>query len=370
MTSDGPISFARGAPSTDIVPAEELRACADRALRKDEVVAALAAYGNSAGYMPLRKWIADYYKVQPDQVLVTNGSMQADAFLFSQLVDAGDVAVVEAPTYDRTLLMLRELEAQVVAVPMQADGIDVGGLREIVGASTQPSLLHIIPNFHNPAGCTLSEEKRREIVELAATHNFTVLEDDPYAELDFGDGVPPRLLDIDASGKVVYASTFSKTAVPGARVGYLIGAVDVIEGVTELATHTYIMPGMLAQAVIAEFCESGMIFENIERVKQALHVRRDALADALSDKLPDFRFVLPQGGYFLWAEFPEDVAVADLFDAARQEGVAFVKGTDFFLEGGEHALRLAFSGVTPEQIVEGVDRLARAFEAVRTGARA
>ena len=363
------VSFARGAPSPDIVPAQELRECAKRALGKAEVIEALAAYGNPTGYTPLRRWIADYYGVEPNQVFITNGSMQADAFLFRHLIEPGTVAVVEAPTYDRTLLMLQKLRADTVAVPMQTDGVDVDGLEAVLKAGAKPRLAHIIPNFHNPGGYTLSESKRRRVVDLAATHNFVVLEDDPYAELDFGGGVPPRMLDMDTFGHVVYASTFSKTAVPGARVGFLIGSNEIIEAIAQLATETYIMPNMLAQAIVAEFCYSGMLAENIERVKEALQTRRDALVQTLNEKLPELKFVQPGGGYFLWVELPEDVQVDDLFNAANGEGVTFVKGTDFFLEGGQHALRLAFSGVTPDEIVEGVERLARAFTSVRDAAR-
>src|SRR3954453_13769120 len=183
MAELGTISLARGAPSLDIVAVDDLRAAADAAFRRDP--GGSFSYGTSAGYPRLIDWIARRHGVSPEQVVATNGSMQADAFLFQQLVQPGDVVVVEAPTYDRTLLALRSLGAQVVAIPLEADGIDVGALERALESGTSPRLAHIIPNFQNPAGCTLSLEKRRRLLELAEQHDFVIFEDDPYGELRF-----------------------------------------------------------------------------------------------------------------------------------------------------------------------------------------
>ena len=359
MTSDSPISFARGAPSLDIVASEDLRAAADRALASDPGGA--FSYGTADGYAPLREWIAGRHGVALDHVLTTNGSMQADAFLFDLMVEPGDVVVVEAPTYDRTLLALRERGAEILAIPLQPDGIDVEALERALGAGARPKLAHIIPNFHNPAGCTLSAGKRRRLLELSREHDFVVFEDDPYVELRFQGEAPETMLAMDDGERVVYASSFSKTVCPGIRVGYLVGPPPTIAAVRRLATGTYISPSMVSQAIVAEFCRSGAIDRSIETVKRALRERRDALVDALRRELPDARFVPPEGGYFLWVELPEDADVAALAAAARDRGVVFVEGSDFLLEGGRNALRLAYSGVTPSEIDEGVGRLAAAY---------
>jgi 2-aminoadipate transaminase len=356
------ISFARGAPSLDIIDVQGLREAALRALESDP--AGATAYGTSIGYPRLRAWIAEKHGVEPERVIVTNGSMQADAFLFEHLVKAGDEVVVERPTYDRTLLSLRERGARVRAVQLQTDGIDTDALARILrDREIEPRLAHIIPNFQNPAGYTLSLEKRHALLSLAAEHDFTVFEDDPYVELRFSGETLPTMLSMDGE-RVVYASSFSKTVCPGIRVGYLVGPADLIAKVAKIATNTYISPSMVSQAIVYEFCASGAIERSIETVKTALAERVQALASALRRELPDAEFVTPEGGYFMWVTLPDGADVNALLAAAAERGVAFVKGTDFLLEGGENTLRLAYSGVTVEQIEEGVSRLAEAYKSL------
>jgi 2-aminoadipate transaminase len=364
-TTTGPtISFARGAPSLDIVDVEGLRDAAVRAFESDP--AGTTAYGTSVGYPRLRSWIADRHGVEPERVLVTNGSMQADAFLFEQLVHSGDDVIVERPTYDRTLLSLRGRGARVHAVELQPDGIDTDALASLLTAgagAVQPTLAHIIPNFQNPAGYTLSYEKRTRLLQLAADHGFIVFEDDPYVELRFSGETLPTMLSMDPE-RVVYASSFSKTVCPGIRVGYLVGPPDLIAAIGQLATNTYISPNMVSQSIVYEFCASGAIERSIETVKAALAERAQALGNALHSELADARFEVPQGGYFMWVTLPEGTDVNALYQAAAERGVSFVKGTDFLLEGGENTLRLAYSGVTPEQIDTGVSRLAEAYRSI------
>jgi len=353
------ISFARGAPSLDIVDTEGLREAAQSAFTKDP--AGTFSYGTSVGYVPLREWVAEQHGVEVEQVLVTNGSMQADAFLFALLVQPGDAVIVESPTYDRTLLNLRQRDADVRMVEIETDGIDVDAVETVLeGGALHPKLAHIIPNFQNPAGHTLSAAKRTRMLALAETYDFTLFEDDPYIWIRFEGESLPTMLSQDTAGRVVYASSFSKTVCPGIRVGYLVGPQAIIKQVQTLATNTYISPNMVAQSIVNEFCRSGRIEQSIATVKAALRERRDALVTALERELPEARFAPPQGGYFMWVELPEDVSVAELENAARARDVVFVKGTDFLLEGGENTLRLAYSGVTPEQIDEGITRLAAA----------
>src|SRR3954463_11438816 len=353
------ISFARGAPSIDIVAVDDLSAAAQRAFEDDPN--GTFSYGTAIGYPPLRAWIAAKHELPPEQVIVTNGSMQADAFLFELLVQDGDLVVVEAPTYDRTLLSLRKRGADILAIPLEEDGIDVSALASALEAGARPKLAHIIPTFQNPAGYTLSLDKRRRLIELAEQYDFTIFEDDPYIELRFEGERLPTMLSLDASEHVVYASSFSKTVCPGIRVGYLAGPTATIAAVEKKATGTYISPNMVAQSIVAEFCRSGAIDSSIETVKKALRERRDALASALERELPEARFTPPEGGYFMWVELPEGTDVDAMAGAAKERGLVFVKGTDFLIEGGQNTLRIAYSGVRPEQIEEGVSRLADAY---------
>jgi DNA-binding transcriptional MocR family regulator len=355
------ISFARGAPSLDIVDVDGLQAAAGRAFEADP--AGVTAYGTAVGYPPLRRWIAERHRVEPEQVMVTNGSMQADAFLFDALVEPGDVVIVERPTYDRTLLSLRQRQADVRMVELEADGIDVAALERVLASGAKPKLAHIIPNFQNPAGCTLSGPKREALIGLAREHDFTIFEDDPYEALRFEGEPLPRMVSLDPE-RVVYASSFSKTVCPGIRVGYLVGPAALIERIVKIATSTYISPSMVSQAIVHQFCVSGALDSSIQTVKEALRDRAHALAEALREEFPEARFVAPQGGYFLWLDLPRGTDVSALFKAAADRGVQFVKGSDFVLEGGESSLRLAYSGVSVEQIEEGVRRLADAYREV------
>jgi 2-aminoadipate transaminase len=365
MTAEQLISFARGAPSLDIVDVEGLKAAAVRAFESDP--AGITAYGTSVGYPPLRKWIAGKHGVEADRVIVTNGSLQADALLFEHLVRAGDDVVVEKPTYDRTLLSLRTMGAKVHPVTLDEDGLDTAELRKLLEGGVRPKLAHVIPNYQNPAGVTLSLARRRELLDLAREYRFTIFEDDPYADIRFRGEALPSLLSLDGDGgTVVHASSFTKTVCPGVRVGYLVGARDLIATIAKRATNLYISPGMVSEGIVYQFCVSGGLERSIRTVNAALAERAQRLAAALREHIPGVRFTEPDGGYFLWVELPDDVDVDAVLPAAAERGVAVVKGSDFLLDGGRHALRLAYCAATPDEVDEGVRRLAAAIAAVRT----
>jgi DNA-binding transcriptional MocR family regulator len=236
----------------------------------------------------------------------------------------------------------------------------------VLAGGARPKLAHIIPTFQNPAGYTLCAEKRHRLIELAKSHQFTIFEDDPYVALRFSGTPVESMLSMDGD-TVVYASSFSKTICPGIRVGYLIGPEELIARIAKLATSTYISPSMVSQAIVYEFCRSGAIDRSIETVKRALAERSRTLCESLRRELPDARFVEPEGGYFLWVELPRGTDVGALFTAAAERDIHFVKGSDFVLEGADSSLRLAYSGVSTEEIEEGVARLAAAYDEVVAG---
>ena len=362
------ISFARGAPSADILPAEAARKAAARALEDDWQRA--LSYGTGRGHPELCEWIAsELHDIEGDRVMVTNGSMEAAALLFRYTVEPGDRVVVEQPSYDRTLLLLGRSGAELVPIRLEADGIDVEMLEAALSGGPI-KLAHVIPNFHNPAGCTLSAAKRRRLVELAAEHEFTIFEDDPYRLIRFGGEVHPTMLSLDSNDRVIHASSFSKTVSPGVRVGYLAGPAEPIATLAKRGSEHYISPNMLAESVVLELCRSGALGENVEFVNGALRERRDALVEALRERIPEAEFVVPEGGYFLWLTLTDDVDTPTLLEAARDEGVAFVAGPDFMLEGGGSSLRLSFASVPVERIDEGIARIARALETVRAASPA
>jgi len=362
------ISFARGAPSADILPREAVREAAAIALAEDWERA--LSYGTGIGHPALCEWVAERHGgLEAGQVMIANGSLEAGWMLFDHLLEPGDRVVVEQPTYDRTLLMLRRIGVELVPVRLEADGLDVAQLEASL-AEGPIKLAHVIPNFHNPAGCTLSAEKRVRLVELAAEHDFWIFEDDPYRELPFGGEALETMLSIDSAERVLHSSSFSKTVSPGVRVGYLAGPAAEIARLAKRANETYISPNMLAESVVFELCRSGGLDRNIEFVKGALRERRDALVEALREQIPEAEFVVPGGGYFLWLDLAGGADTPALLAEAKAEGVSFVAGPDFMVEGGENSLRLAFAAVPPEQIPEGVARIARALQRLRAGAPA
>jgi 2-aminoadipate transaminase len=346
------ISFARGVPAPECLAVDELADCARAALERDGH--AILSYGPGGGYGPLREWLADRHGVEPSRVVITSGSLQGFVFLAEQLA-RGRRVLVEAPTYDRPLKILTRLGAEIVTVPMDEDGLIPDELPD-----GDFAFLYTIPTFQNPSGRTLSVERRRRLAELAAERSLLVLEDDPYGLVRY-DGDPlPSVFELANGEGIAYCSSFSKTVAPGVRVGWYVLPAELAAQIEALAVSTYISPPYLSQATVFEFLRRESFGPNLERVNGLLRERRDAMLDALEHELPeDSTWTRPEGGYFIWVELPSGPPSAELLVEAEAAGVTFVQGADFFPggRGGQHALRLAFSFVSPEEIAEGVSVL-------------
>ena len=341
---------------------DELADCARAALKEDGHTA--LGYGSAAGYEPLRTWIAARHDVDPARVLITNGSLQGFVFLVQHLAAVGAGAprvLVEGPTYDRPLKILAALGADVEALPVDDDGLDVDTLAESLERGPRPALLYTIPTFQNPTGRTLSLDRRRRLAAVARDRGLLVLEDDPYGLVRF-DGDPlPSLFELTGGEHVVYSSSFSKTVAPGLRVGWLVLPPRLASALEDVAVSTYITPVLPAQATVYEFLRRERLDENVARVCRLLGERRNAMLEALDRELPEgARWSRPAGGYVVWVDLPECESAAALLARADEAGVTFVKGADFFVggDGGFSSLRLAYSFVTPEEIAEGVARIA------------
>jgi 2-aminoadipate transaminase len=347
------ISFARGVPAPECLAVEELADCARAAVERDGH--AILSYGPGGGYGPLRERLAGQHGVAPSRVVITSGSLQGFVFLAEQLVRPGTKVLVEAPTYDRPLKILTRLGAEIVAVPMDEEGLIPDELPD-----GEFAFLYTIPTFQNPSGRTLSVERRRRIVELARERDLLVLEDDPYGLVRY-DGEPvPSMFELAHGEQIAYCSSFSKTVAPGLRVGWYVLPAQLAAEIEALAVSTYISPPYLSQATVLEFLERGTFGPNLERVNGLLHERRDAMLEALAREMPeDASWTRPEGGYFVWVDLPPGPPAAELLVEAEKAGVTFVKGTDFFPGGrdGEQSLRLAFSFVSPAEIAEGVSVL-------------
>jgi 2-aminoadipate transaminase len=346
------ISFARGVPSPECLPVEELGACAQAAVARDG--ATVLSYGSSSGYAPLRDWIAERHGVDPARVLITNGSLQGMVFLAERF--AGERVLVEEPTYDRPLKILAAHGVETTAIAMDDEGLDLDALAQALRSGRKPAFLYTIPTFQNPSGRTLSTERRHLLAELAREQELLVLEDDPYGLVRFDGEAPPTLFELEGGTHVAYSSSFSKTIAPGLRVGYFVLPAGLERELEALATSTYITPVLIGQATVYEFLRRGNFEPNLERVSALLRVRRDAMLEALESELPDARWSRPQGGYFVWLELPEGADAGALLERATASGVTFVPGADF--GGAPNTARLAFSFVSPDEIREGVRRLA------------
>jgi 2-aminoadipate transaminase len=346
------ISFARGIPAPECLPVEELADCAQAALERDGDT--VLSYGSSAGYAPLRDWIAERHGVDPGRVLVTNGSLQGMVFLAERF--AGERVLVEAPTYDRPLKILAAHGVETTPIAMDDEGLDLDALAQVLESGDPPAFLYSIPTFQNPSGRTLSAERRRRLAEIAREHELLVLEDDPYGLVRFDGDAPPTLFELEGGTHVAYSSSFSKTIAPGLRVGYFVLPQALERELEALATSTYITPVLLGQATVFEYLRRGNFEPNLERVSTLLRARRDAMLEALERELPDARWSRPQGGYFVWLELSKGADAGALLERATAAGVTFVPGADF--GGPPNTARLAFSFVSPDEIREGVRRLA------------
>ena len=354
-----PISFARGAPSPDCLDADLLAACAAAALERDGT--AILSYGPGGGYGPLREVLGARQGVDPARVFVTAGGLMGFVLYSTlQLVRRPGRVLVEAPTYDRPLKLLRWQGATVVPVAMDDEGLDPGALETELARGGDVSFLYTIPTFQNPSGRTLGEDRRRRVVELCEQYDLHVLEDDPYGLVRYAGEAIPSIHSLEGGARVTFTSSFSKTVAPGLRVGWFVVPETMRADFDDRAVSTYISPPQLPQAVVHELFDRGAFAPNLERIKAILSGHREAMLASLGAELAGHAtWSTPDGGYFVWLELGEGVDAAALLGRATDAGVTFVRGADFFVDGGgRSAARLAFSYEPPERIVQGVSRLA------------
>ena len=357
-----PILFNRGIPAAESFGIDNVLRAARDVLAEHGPT--LMQYGPSTGFAPLREWLAGWQGVTPDQVLLGNGSLQLLDLLCLGLLEPGDRVFTESPTYDRTLTLLRRRGAQVVGIPLHADGPDLDRLEAEIDKA-RPKLFYTIPDFQNPSGATCSGPKRRRIAELAEQHDFLIVEDAPYRQLRYR-GAEERSLYSLAPGRTIQMSSFSKLIGPGARVGFLIGPVDRLAKIAKLAEDTYICPNNLAHGVAYEWCRRGLLPLQIERLRALYAPRLDACLDALARHLPEAVATRPEGGFFVSVSLPEGTSTTAVREKARARELQLADGTAFFPNGGgERFLRLPFCALTPAEIEDGIGRLGETVRELR-----
>jgi 2-aminoadipate transaminase len=358
------ISFASGLPDPDLYPTETLRALTDEILTTDGRAA--LQYGPAEGVPALRDWVAGRLRqrgleVTAEGVLITHGSQQALDLAARAFLDPGDRVLLESPTYLAALQTFDSYEAEYETLPVDEAGLDPADLkRALTPATARARLLFLLPNYQNPTGVTLAAERRQAVAEAAAEARLPLLEDDAYHDLRYEGGPLPPVAALARNPWALYTGTFSKTIVPGIRVGYVAGDPALIARLAQLKQITDLHSSSLGQRIALRFCEAGHLEPQIVRLCAAYKERRDAMLAALSAHMTGLAtWTHPRGGMFLLLTLPRGVNAADLLPQAMDAGVAFIPGGTFFpLGGAEHTLRLNFVSASPAQIDTGIPLLA------------
>jgi DNA-binding transcriptional MocR family regulator len=346
------ISFARGAPAPELLPAEELADCAGTVLAREGK--AILSYGAGAGYGPLRELVGEWFGVHPGRVLITNGGLQG-LDLLARMLGRGSPVITEWPTYDRAYSLFLRAGASVMPAAVDDHGLDPNNLEVALVGQMTVGFIYLIPTFQNPTGTTMTGERRQRVAAIASRRQMLIVEDDPYSLVRFEGERLPALFSY-TSGTSVYMSSFSKTIAPGLRVGFSILPEQLADQIAVAATDTYITPVLLAQAVVHEFIRRGSFEPNLRHMNEQLELRRNAMLDALEKHFSGASWVKPEGGYFIWLGLPPGTDTRAVLE--RAEGVAAVSGTDF--TAGANYVRLAYSFASPDQMDEGIARLAAA----------
>jgi 2-aminoadipate transaminase len=308
-----------------------------------------------------------------DNVMITSGAQQALDLIGKLFIDRGDRVLVEAPTYLGALQAFNAYGAEYFSVPIDSDGICTDLVKEPLRSS--PKFMYLLPNFQNPAGTTLSEGRRHELVLLADKYGVPIIEDDPYGQLRYeGEHIPPLIV-IDrenlrrdagyAIGNVIYLGTFSKTIAPGLRLGWILAPPDVIAKLVQLKQSTDLHTSTFTQHVAYEVVRDGFLEQHVKFIRTLYRERRDVMLEALREFFPpEVKWTRPQGGLFLWVTLPQSLDSNRILEAAVAESVAFVPGSSFYATAGkiDHHMRLNFSNARPDLIREGIKRLALAVE--------
>jgi 2-aminoadipate transaminase len=371
----GIISFAPGQPSPETFPMEAIRSIVAEVLERDGT--APFQYIATRGLAPLVEAVSEYARgkgmpTAPAELIITEGSQQALDLVARVLVDPGDVVLLELPSYIGALSAFRAAQARMVGVALDEGGIDLDDLRrrhrEAVAEGRRVKLLYVIPNYQNPTGISHNAARREGLLALASELDLLIVEDDPYGELYFEEPPPSTLKSRDASGRVVYLSTFSKILAPGLRTAFILGPEEIVAKI-EIAKQAANLCGSgLEQRVTLACLRRGLVELQASRARPYYKDKRDAMLAALAREMPSgVSWSRTGGGLFLWATLPPALDAEVLLERAVAEGVAYVAGGPFFVDGsGANTARLTFAREDGPKIDEGIARLGRAIRAAQS----
>lgn len=366
------ISFAGGFPDPETFPGEALADIVRELIASGDPSA--FQYGPTEGLPGFRDFLSGMLharegrRPESAELVVTSGGVEALELLGKACLDRGDTVLVEGPTYLGAIMSFRSFETDVRAIPIDGDGLRVDLLQRFLSTEGHPKLLYTIPDHQNPAGVSLSIERRTALVEIARRYGLLLVEDVAYREMGFGPERPDSLWAL-APETVVQIGTFSKTFFPGVRLGWAVGPSEVVAELVRAKQVTDQCAGALGQRLLEEYGRRGLLEPQNERAR-ALYARRcGSLLGALEEEMPaDVSWTMPRGGFFTWLTLPEGVSAVALAARAMEQRVAFVPGPPFFPDPqGANNLRLAFSRIRDEDIREGTRRLAALIRTAMEG---
>jgi 2-aminoadipate transaminase len=359
------ISFGGGLPFLGGLPPEDISGAMTSVL--DKGIAEAFQYGETEGREQLKSALVEVMalegvRAEPEHILITTGSQQALDLLGRIFIDRGDAIVLEGPSYLGALSAFLPNGPRIITVPLDQDGIMIDRLESELekNSGPDPKFIYVVPNFHNPAGVTMSVERRRRLLDVAQRHNILVIEDNPYGLLRFeGEPVPP--LAALEPGRAVYLGTLSKIVSPGIRTGWVFGPAPIIERLSTLKQSADLCSSTLNQMFAEEYIRKGLVLKNVENLKPIYRSRRDAMLQALEKNFPaDSRWTHPEGGLFIWVTLPEFLDSEKMLPLAINQKVAYVPGTAFYADGsGKNQMRLNFSYADEGLIAEGIKRLGK-----------
>lgn len=364
------ISFAGGFPGPESFPSRAVAEVAEWVVTAESALA--LQYGPTEGFAELRGFIAAQMASEGiplglEEVLITNGSQQALDLLSKLFLNPGDEVIVELPGYVGGIGAFLNYEACPLGIPVDADGLQVDRLAELLAkrrrsGGPMPKLAYVVPNFQNPTGVTLSLERRRALVALAVEYGFLIIEDNPYGEIRFEGSAVPHIKSFDPDGHVIYLGSYSKSFLPGFRLGWVTAHPAVTGKLVVAKQATDLCSGSFGQRVICECLRRGLLPAHTAGLVELYRRKRDLMLGALGAHFPEgVAWTRPAGGFFVWVTLPAGLDAAALLpQAIGEEGVAYVSGGAFHVDGsGKNTLRLAYSQAAAAQIEEGVARLGR-----------
>jgi 2-aminoadipate transaminase len=371
MSDPEMISFAGGIPNPESFPVEQISEIAKKVLT--ESPEDTLQYGITEGYEPLRETLSDFMKKQgvsagPEEIIVTSGATQTIDLCAQAFLQAGRHVITESPSFLAALLDFRSHYAEIDDVKMDSDGLRVDALAERIAdmrrKGAKPTMLYVIPNFQNPTGVTLSEKRRKDIVGLAEENDFLILEDDPYGQLRFeGEHIRP-VKAFDDSGRVVYASSFSKILSPGMRIGWAVAPPEITKKLAIMKQTTDVHTSVFSQRIAEEYIRGGYLEKQLPKIRALYGRKQRVMLGALERYFPKgAEWTHPEGGMFLWATLPKKIDTLKMLPKALERKVAYIHGRQFYPNGGgENEMRMNFTHPADELIVEGVRRLGGLIE--------